>query len=91
MTTYTDTGQKSLIILTYNGNQGVNRCTVSAGASDVYSVEVQQTKDAQRVAIPTLKTLSNTCLFEVPAGTYAIGLNITTNASGSIILDVNPV
>ena len=85
--TYSGTGAQTLI-KTDSYDQGAN-VTVSAGASDVYQVEVQMTGTAQRVAVPGLKSLSDDVTFYVPSEVHGIGLNITTNSSGNIIIDVN--
>lgn len=89
--TYTTTGRQTAVILNYSGDKGVNRCQVKGGASDVYTVEMQQTKDAQIVAIAALKNLSNDIQFEVPKPCYAIYINPTTNASAAIVLDTDQV
>lgn len=92
MPTYSGTGRQTAVILTYSGDEGVNRCTVSAGASDVYSVEMQQSKNAQIIKIPALTSISGISVpFEVPKPVYAIYINPTTNASGAIVLDVDSV
>lgn len=88
--TYTNTGQKPLIILESN-QSGVNYFTVKAGSLDIYSIEIQLIKDAQRVVLPQYKNVSADTVGRIPYKTYAIGLNIINNDSGSIILDISSI
>ena len=84
--TYSDTGQKSLIKILPQ-NLGENLFTVSAGADDVYTIEIQLHEDSERIELPTYDNLNGDTLGRLPSQCYGVGINITTNTSGSIILD----
>ncbi len=87
-TTYTDTGAKDLFKVDQFKDGAL--ATIKGGASDVYTVEFQMDSTSQRVAAQNYVSKSGDVQFYVPPSTYAVGLNIATNASGGIILDLKP-
>ena len=89
-TTYTDTGEKPLIQLPEK-ESGINLVTIKAGATDVWDLQVQMSPTSQRVTIPAYKTKSGDSTARVPKDVYAIGMTISTNASGAIILDIESI
>ena len=86
--TYTDDGQKDIIRLPIKQDGDV-LFSVKAGSSDVVSVEVQIAPDAQRVGVPSYKSISGDFIGRIPANCAGIGLNITTNTSEEIIFDIS--
>lgn len=94
---YTDTGDKDMIPVPLGTSKPANLFTIKAGATDVYSLKIQMTKEdvnanppipaSEIITLPDFSNSSGDKLGRVPNDCYAMGLNITTNNSGSIILE----
>lgn len=87
--TYTDAGEKTLLLLNQGPNES-SKFTIKAGASDVYTVDIQLTRSTQRIGVPAYKNKSNDNAGRISGKCHAIGLNISANTSGAITIDVNP-
>jgi len=82
---YNDTGEKALETI---GAPYKNiNVVVLAGGSDVYDIDLQLGKNLTR--FPHLTALSGNTSIHLESPVEEVGLDITTNTSGSITLEIS--
>ena len=85
--TYTGTGLQSAILID-NCRGESSKVQISGGSSDVWTLKAQICSDAQITQIQNYSNITGGDICTIPGKCYAIYLYITTNTSGSIIVEV---
>jgi len=86
--TYAGTGTQATRALALSGDQSA-KFVVIAGATDIWSLEIQITKEADFATHPGYTNISGNELGRLNGQVAAIRLNIGTNVSTAIKLQTN--
>lgn len=83
---YAGTGEQTIIEV---DPRSTTSLAINAGGSDVYTVDiVLKETNGTRTAIPDLVDLSGNLVKEITGPIAGVGLNITTNTSADITIEV---